>query len=205
MKQFSFPRLRPFVGNSVIAGITASALLVGVVWSTSLATQGGDVSTTVDTTNSDETQPPDSTPINSAPPDSTIDESTSSTSVSPDTTLPSGADSHELVAQIAALTSMVDDLEARLNDASATIEELRSRTSQLTDDGAYTGTVSPGQISPQLRVSDVAGKWPLDRTDGDLPISRVDTGFTMCHSDSRSYGVITVGAFHKLECVRVPK
>lgn len=202
MKRFSQSPIRSFLGNSFVVGIAASTLLVGVVWTTSFATDEG--GTPVDTTiPTDDSLSSDVASDDSVPGDSIPTEDTT------ESDQPDGGDSDgsatDLVARVAALENTIAELQTLLDQATALVTEYQAKTAHLDADGNYTGTIAPRQISPQLKVSDITGKWPLTRTDGDLPLARVDIGFSMCRSDSRAYGVITVGSFKQLECVRIPK
>ncbi len=207
MRRFSLASFRSILGNSFVAGIAASTLLVGVVWTTSFATEGDGVST--DTTmasdigSTDESLPGDSVPTDSVPTDSIPQENgDGSDNTSTDGTPPATDD---LAARVAALETTISELQSLLDQATALVADYQAKTAHLDANGNYTGTIVPRQISPQLKVADITGKWPLVRTEGDLPLARVDIGFSTCRSDSRAYGVITVGSFRRLECVRIPK
>lgn len=202
MKRFSLSTCRSLLGNSFVAGIAASTLLVGVVWTTSFATEG-DTSTTDTTIASDGELSDTSIPADSVPTDSVPTENTDGS----DGTATEGSTpvSDDLLARVAALETTVAELQSLLDQAAALVADYQAKTAFLDVNGRYTGTISPRQISPQLKVSDITGKWPLAQTDGDLPLKRVDIGFSSCRSDSRAYGVITVGSFRQLECVRIPK
>lgn len=189
MAQHSRPGFRSRLGGLLLLGLAATALLIAVVWSTGSASDGDGVSGTTDTVAAEEQVNAD-TAVDSVP----VTESSIA-----------NLSSEELAARVAALENTVAELRALLDATGTAMAEVIGKTSQLNADGTYSGAIAPRQISPQLKVTDVAGKWPLERSDGDLSLSRVDIGFTSCRSDSRFYGVITVGSFRQLECVKIPK
>lgn len=189
MTRFSRSTSRSRLATTLPVGFAVTALLVAVVWSTSSAADGDTPTDPVDTIAYEE-PPTSDTSLDSVP--TTSGDSNNETS-------------DELAARVASLEETVAELRTLLDTARAALEEVGMKTSQLDATGSYAGPVNPRQISPQLKVSDIAGKWPFDRTEGDLPLSRVDTGLTSCRSDSRFYGVITVGSFRQLECVKIAK
>jgi TolA-binding protein len=93
-----------------------------------------------------------------------------------------------------------------LDDRVSSLAALVARkTSALDDDGKYTGSIGPSQISPQLRVADISGNWPMNRTTGDLEVSRLNSDLSWCSADSRNYSVLSVDAFRRIACLRIPK
>jgi hypothetical protein len=97
---------------------------------------------------------------------------------------------------------VVSSFDERLTSLSAVVQR---KTALLDDEGKYTGTISPSQISPQLRVTDVNGDWPLNRTTGDLDVSKLYFDGFSCSSDYRNNAFLTVDAFRRIACIRLPK
>lgn len=100
------------------------------------------------------------------------------------------------------LKRTVDDFDGRISAIATLVEK---KTSQLNDEGKYTGTIGPNQISPQLRVSDISGDWPLNRTTGDLDVSKLYSDLFSCTSDFRNHAVLSVDTFRRMTCLRIPK
>jgi FtsZ-binding cell division protein ZapB len=100
------------------------------------------------------------------------------------------------------LRKTVDGFDGRISAIAALVEK---KTSQLNDEGKYIGTIAPSQISPQLRVSDISGDWPLNRTTGDLEVSKLYSDLFSCTSDSRNHAVLSIDAFRRMTCLRIPK
>ena len=104
--------------------------------------------------------------------------------------------------QLAALNNTVGGVDTRLVELADVIAR---KTSGLNDEGKYIGLIAPSQIAPQLRVVDIAGSWPMNRTTGDLDLSRMNSDLSWCSADSRNYSVLSVDAFRRLACTRIPK
>lgn len=104
--------------------------------------------------------------------------------------------------EIKAATKLVAGFDERISSLATLVSK---KTALINDDGKYTGNVSPSQISPQLRVTDVNGDWPLNRTTGDLNVSKLYFDGFSCSSDSRNHAVLTVDPFRRIACVRIPK
>lgn len=100
------------------------------------------------------------------------------------------------------LNKTVDDFDGRISAIATLVEK---KTSQLNDEGKYTGAIAPSQISPQLRVSDISGDWPLNRTTGDLDVSKLYSDLFSCTSDFRNHAVLSVDSFRRMTCLRIPK
>lgn len=94
---------------------------------------------------------------------------------------------------------------AAANEASARITQFEKRLSKLTDDGVYTGTITPGQLSRRLVASDISGDWPLDRTSGELGGEKVKVTGSSCWSDYRYNVFIVPETFRGLTCLKVLK
>lgn len=191
--------LSTFPGAGAVV-VAATALLVGVVWATSSASdQVPDTTSVVDST----------VPGDSPGPEDSV----------PDTTVAGGTGTEDVVARVAALeatvaalsaaldtaTESVRSLTARVDATEATVGTFAAKTSQLSDDGTYTGSVTPSQISPRLTPDDLRGDWPLGRTSGSLASDRIEVSGWGCSPDSRYTTVLSVGAFRAIECARLPK
>ena len=113
------------------------------------------------------------------------------------------------------IATVVDDAAAAIRDAAAAaaaaneaierITQFEKRLSKLTDDGVYTGTVTPGQLSRRLVASDISGDWPLDRTSGELGGEKVKVTGSSCWSDYRYNVFIVPETFRGLTCLKVLK
>ena len=113
------------------------------------------------------------------------------------------------------LDDVVDDVDGvkadtadaleRIGTLGATVGVLEKKTSQLTDEGTYSGTVTPSQLSRRLTANDLNGDWPLDRTSGMLKTASIEASTSGCWSDSRYHVVMAVDAFRRLECLRIAK
>lgn len=185
-----------FSGAGVAVAV-ATALLVGLVWANSSASDQVSDTTAV----AGSTVPGDSV----AP--------------APDTTVASGSDVQDLTARVASLeetvaklsgaldaaTGAVRSLTARVEAAEATVGTFAAKTSRLSDDGTYSGPIAPSQISPKLTPDEIRGDWPLTRTTGSLSSERIEVSGWGCAPDSRYTTVLSVGAFRAIECARVPK
>lgn len=176
---------------TVVTPIVASLAVIGLVWATSIAEEG---------------TPPDSTEVT----DPTDPEDDTDVSVPEDDKSP--GDLEDALARIESLEATVADLEEQLgaalvaiDDAVASVASVGSRISKLATDGTYTGGVAPRQISPRLDANDISGKWPLDRTSGELGSDRLNISASGCNSDSRFYSVLSLGSFRGFSCVRIPK
>lgn len=94
---------------------------------------------------------------------------------------------------------------AAANDAVARVSQFEKRLSKLTDDGVYTGTIAPSQLSRRLTASDVSGEWPLERTNGELNGDRVKVSGSNCWSDFRYNVFVVPETFRGLTCLKVLK
>lgn len=103
-----------------------------------------------------------------------------------------------------ARSDAADALE-RIGTLGTTVGVLEKKASQLSDEGTYTGTVTPSQLSRRLTANDLSGDWPLDRTAGMLKTSSIEASSSGCWSDSRYHVVMAVDPFRRLECLRIAK
>ena len=218
------------VGTSLFA-VALSVLLVGVVWAGSSARQiftaGPNDST--ETTVPTEGELPDLIPDDSLPPSEFIElikELSSKVSA-----LEEKVDAYE--SDIAAaraeaakakkvaddavekIATVVDDAAAAMrdaavatsaaNDAVARVVQFEKRLSKLTDEGVYTGTITPGQLTRRFTASDIAGEWPLERTNGELNGDKVKVSGSNCWSDYRYNVFVVPETFRGLTCLKVLK
>jgi hypothetical protein len=113
------------------------------------------------------------------------------------------------------ISTVVDDAAAAIrdaaaataaaNEASARVTQFEKRLSKLTDEGVYTGTITPGQLSRRLTASDLSGEWPLERTSGELGGEKVKVSGSNCWSDFRYNVFVVPETFRGLTCLKVLK
>ena len=218
------------IGTSLFA-VALSILVVGVVWAGSSARQiftaGPNDST--ETTVPTEGEIPELIPDDSLPPSNILEIiGELSAKVSK---LEEKVDAYEsdiaaaraeaakakAAAEDAAekIATVVDDAAAAIRDAAAAaaaaneaserITQFEKRLSKLTDDGVYTGTITPGQLSRRLVATDISGDWPLDRTSGELGGEKVKVTGSSCWSDYRYNVFIVPETFRGLTCLKVLK
>ena len=102
------------------------------------------------------------------------------------------------------LRSDVDAAKAVVDALQVSVDNLKLRTSQLDETGTYNGVVKPSQISPQLKVDDIKGDWPIARTSGALDGSRIKMPFGQCANAYQQYMVVLVpGVFEGIQCQRI--
>jgi hypothetical protein len=102
------------------------------------------------------------------------------------------------------LRSDVDAAKAVVDALQVSVDNLKLRTSQLDETGTYSGVVKPSQISPQLKVDDIKGDWPIARTSGALEGSRIKMPFGQCSNAYQQYMVVLVpGVFEGIQCQRI--
>ena len=194
------------VGTSLIA-VALSILTVGVVWAGSSAMQ-----TFVD----------DSTDT-SVPTEGEVPELTPGDPLSPE----------ELTALVLELSTKVDELQEKVDayesditaaresatkataaadaatvaaeDAKTQVTSVVKRTSKLNEEGVYTGTITPNQLSRKLTASDLSGDWPLDRTNGELNGEKIKVSGSTCWTDYRYNILVTPDTFRGLTCLKVLK
>ena len=102
------------------------------------------------------------------------------------------------------LRSEVDAAKAVVDALQVSVDNLKLRTSQLDETGTYSGVVKPSQISPQLKVDDIKGDWPIARTSGPLDGARIKMPFGQCANAYQQYTVVVVpGVFEGIQCLRI--
>ena len=102
------------------------------------------------------------------------------------------------------LRSEVDAAKAIVDALQVSVDNLKLRTSQLDETGTYNGVVKPSQISPQLKVDDIKGDWPIARTSGTLDGARIKMPFGQCANAYPQYTVVVVpGVFDGIQCLRI--
>ena len=201
------------VGTSLFA-VALSILVVGVVWAGTSARQIF-VEETTETTVPTEGEIPDLIPDDSIPPSevlelireltATVDELEekvdayeSDIAAARTEAAKAKAAADDAVADVAAATDAA-------NDAMARVVQYEKRLSKLTDEGVYTGTITPAQLSRRLAATDVTGDWPLDRTSGELGGEKVKVSGSSCWSDYRYNVFIIPETFRGLTCLKVLK
>jgi hypothetical protein len=215
------------VGTSLFA-VALSIVAVGVVWAGSAARQFI-VNDSTETTVPTEGEIPDLIPDDSLPPSNILEKiGELSAKVSK---LEEKVDAYEsdiaaartdaakakAVADAATekIESAVDEAAiaikdaaaamAAANEAKAQVALFEKRLSKLTDEGVYTGTVTPAQLSRRLSPSDINGDWPLDRTNGEITGDKVKVSGSSCWSDYRYNIFIVPETFRGLTCLKVLK
>ncbi len=117
-------------------------------------------------------------------------------------TLRSDVDANEKATST--LRADVDAAKAVVDALQVSVDNLKLRTSQLDETGTYSGVVKPSQISPQLKVDDIKGDWPIARTSGTLEGSRIKMPFGQCANAYPQYTVVVVpGVFEGIQCLRI--
>lgn len=99
----------------------------------------------------------------------------------------------------------VETLSTTVATLSTAITAIEAKLVKINDEGTYTGTITPAQLTRKLTALDLTGDWPLDRTSGDLEAAKLKGPTFGC---SPSYGFNTFAAFDawsRITCVRVPK
>ena len=216
-----------------LISIAASVALVGVVWASTAAigedNDSAEVSSSTsipgDDSNSESDDSVSSSDVNARLEALTlrINEASEQLTKLSNEFLEITATSESTQTQITKLSSKIDTLKNEISDAvedvrktRASFNDLEARVLALTsvvekktvlidDEGKYIGSIGPSQITPQLRVSDVLGKWPLDRTEGDLDVSKLYSDLFSCTSDSRNHAVLSIDVFRRMTCLRIPK
>jgi hypothetical protein len=216
------------VGTSLFA-VALSIVAVGVVWAGSAARQVI-VNDSTETTVPTEGEIPDLIPDDSLPPSKVILEIIGELAAKV-SKLEEKVDAYEsdiaaaraeaAKAKAAAddaaekIATVVDDAAAAIrdaatataaaNEATARVTQFENRLSKLTDDGVYTGTITPGQLTRRLTASDISGDWPLDRTSGELGGEKVKVTGSSCWSDYRYNVFVVPETFRGLTCLKVLK
>lgn len=201
------------VGTSLLA-VALSIVAVGVVWAGSSARQFF-VDDSTETTVPTEGEIPDLIPDDSLPPSEVLELIKELTATVAE--LEEKVDGYESDIQAArtdaakaraAADAAVADTAAAIaaaNDAKARVAQFEKRLSKLNDEGVYTGTVTPAQLSRRLAPADINGDWPLDRTSGELNGDKVKVSGSNCWSDYRYNIFVVPETFRGLTCLRVLK
>jgi nucleoid-associated protein YgaU len=201
------------VGTSLLA-VALSVVAVGVVWAGSSARQFL-VNDSTETTVPTEGEIPDLIPDDSLPPSEVLELINELTATVAE--LEEKVDAYESDIQAAradaakaraAADAAVADAAtatAAANDAKARVAQFEKRLSKLNDEGVYTGTVTPAQLSRRLAPADINGDWPLDRTSGELNGDKVKVSGSNCWSDYRYNIFVVPETFRGLTCFRVLK
>jgi hypothetical protein len=201
------------VGASLLA-VALSVVAVGVVWAGSSARQFL-VNDSTETTVPTEGEIPDLIPDDSLPPSEVLELINELTATVAE--LEEKVDAYEsdiqtartdaAKARAAADAAVADTATATAaaNDAKARVAQFEKRLSKLNDEGVYTGTVTPAQLSRRLAPADINGDWPLDRTSGELNGDKVKVSGSNCWSDYRYNIFVVPETFRGLTCFRVLK
>jgi hypothetical protein len=201
------------VGTSLLA-VALSVVAVGVVWAGSSARQFF-VDDSTETTVPTEGEIPDLIPDDSLPPSEVLELINELTATVAE--LEEKVDAYEsdiqaartdaAKARAAADAAVADTAAATAaaNDAKARVAQFEKRLSKLNDEGVYTGTVTPAQLSRRLAPADINGDWPLDRTNGELNGDKVKVSGSNCWSDYRYNIFVVPETFRGLTCFRVLK
>ncbi len=102
-------------------------------------------------------------------------------------------------------SSKVDDVATSVEEVSSAVTQVKTKLVKISDDGTYTGTITPAQLSRKLMAADLSGDWPLDRTSGDLDSAKLKAPTFGCWPDSRYNTVATFDAWSRIACLRLPK
>lgn len=111
----------------------------------------------------------------------------------------------DLAGTIGDITRMKQDVAGALERLTSITDQVSRKLSKINNDGNYTGPLAPNQITPQLRPSDIAGEWPLNRTTDYLDAAKINVDFGGCFADYRYNTVLSVNPFRRLECLRLPR
>jgi len=105
----------------------------------------------------------------------------------------------------AAAMTAADEAKSLAIEAKNQSAQFERRLSKLNDEGVYTGTISPAQLSRRLVATDINGDWPLERTNGELNGDKVKVNGSNCWSDYRYNVFIVPETFRGLTCLKVLK
>lgn len=201
------------VGTSLFA-VALSIVAVGIVWAGSSAMQvfvEDDTETTVPA----DGELPGLIPDDSIPPsevlelvrelsakvtalEEKVDAYESDIAAAREEATKAHAEADKAAAAVAAATTAA-------NDAKARVAQFEKRLSKLTEEGVYTGTITPAQLTRRLAAADINGDWPLDRTSGELGGDKVKVSGSSCWSDSRYNAFVIAETFRGLSCLKVLK
>lgn len=194
------------VGISLIA-VALSILTVGVVWAGSSAMQVF-VDDSTDTTVPTEGEVPELIPGDSLSPEelaSLVQELSATVQ-----TLQEKVDAYETDIASAResatkATAAADAANTAAAEAKLKVAQFEKRMSKLNEEGIYTGTIAPNQLSRKLTATDLNGDWPLDRTTGELSGEKIKMTGSSCWSDYRYNVFVTPDTFRGLNCLKVLK
>ena len=93
----------------------------------------------------------------------------------------------------------------RTEKTETSVEKITKQVSQLDEEGEYSGSIKPSQLSRKLTPTDLSGDWPLDRTTGDLDSDAIKISGSGCWPDYRYNIVLSADAFGRVVCVRIAK
>ncbi len=223
-----------FIGSTLLA-IAMSVLLVGVVWASSTAQQPSPSAETASstTTPSDDSDVDEDAPIDDFE-DTSSDDSATEISDLRKQVAALTSQVEDLSALVLSMKDDVEEIESlskktftRIDTVQSLAEEaskdagraitatdalgervvvVELRSSQLNDEGVYTGSVTPDQLSRKLTPTDLRGDWPLDRVQGDLDAKYLLMPFSgNCSTRFGYYSVLVTDAFRRLACARIPE
>jgi hypothetical protein len=206
-----------FVGTSLMA-VALSLLAVGVVWASSGALRIGETSETTVPGGDDGESGVD--PIDDMDDlrrqvlelTATVQELTGIIATLESDVTAAVARAEKAADDAGRIASVADEAagdaaEARriAGEATDKIGALEAKTSKLNNEGIYSGTITPGQLSRRLSPTDLSGDWPLNRVTGQLESDDILVSAFGCSSDYRFHTVLTVDAFRQLRCERIAK
>lgn len=105
----------------------------------------------------------------------------------------------------AAVKGTADEAKRVAEDAASVVSTVTARTSQLDDNGVYTGKLNPNQLSRKLTPTDLSGDWPLTRVVGDLRAEHLIINSFGCSSRYGYNTVMSIDPFRRVECLQIPK
>lgn len=218
-----------FISASLLA-VAVSLMAVGVVWASSAASRGdGSPVVNIATPDGDEESPEDGDSPDDMPGIDPIEdieelrrqvlelsdaverltkviESIEGDVASAVTRAEKAADAAGKIASVAdnAAADAADALRVA-NDAAGKIGVIELRTSKLNDQGVYSGTVNPNQLSRKLTPTDLTGEWPLTRVNGRLSLDNLLGSSFGCSTDYRYHSILVANAFREVTCERILK
>ena len=102
-------------------------------------------------------------------------------------------------------SAAADAAVTRAEEAKLRVAQLEKRTSKLNEEGVYTGTITPAQLSRKLTALDLNGDWPLDRTSGELGGDKLKVSGSSCWTDYRYNIFLTPDTFRGVTCLKILK
>jgi len=197
------------VGTSLIA-VALSILAVGAVWAGSSAMQifVNDPNESTDTTVPTEGEVPELSPGDALSPEeltAMVQELVTKVDELQEKVDAYESDISSARESASKATAAADAATAAALDAKNQVTSVVKRTSKLTEEGVYTGTIAPNQLSRKLTALDLSGDWPLDRTNGELNGEKIKVSGSSCWTDYRYNVFLTPDTFRGLNCVKVLK